>query len=63
LHEPSTARVIPLAVRRFRAAQLPATFVLDQSAAMSPEMTLAQYSEVTVGARISKSGSPGSKRR
>lgn len=51
---------IPLAVRRFRAAQLPVTFVLDQSAAMSPEMTLAQYSEVTVGARISKSGSPGS---
>ena len=52
---------IPLAVRRFRAAELPATFVLDQSAAMSPEMTLAQHSEVTVGARISKSGSPGSK--
>lgn len=51
---------IPLAVRRFRAAQLPVTFVLDQSAAMSPEMTLAQHSEVTVGARISKSGSPGS---
>ena len=52
---------IPLAVRRFRVAQLPVTFVLDQSAAMSPEMTLAQHSEVTVGARISKSGSPGSK--
>lgn len=51
---------IPLAVRRFRAAQLPVTFVLDQTAAMSPEMTLAQHSEVTVGARISKSGSPGS---
>lgn len=51
---------IPLAVRRFRAAQLPMTFVLDQSAAMSPEMTLAQHSEVTVGARISKSGNPGS---
>ena len=51
---------IPLAVRRFRAAQLPVTFVLDKSAAMSPEMTLAQHTEVTVGARISKSGSPGS---
>lgn len=50
----------PLAVRRFRAAQLPLTFVLDKSAAMSPEMTLAQHTEVTVGARISKSGSPGS---
>ncbi len=52
---------IPLAVKRFRAAQLPVEFVLDKAAAMSPEMTLAQHSEVTVGARISKSGSPGSK--
>lgn len=52
---------VPLAVKRFRAAQLPVEFVLDKSAAMSPEMTLAQYPEVTVGARISKSGSPGSK--
>jgi len=52
---------IPLAVKRFRAAQLPVEFVLDKAAAMSPEMTLAQHTEVTVGARISKSGSPGSK--
>jgi cytochrome c-type biogenesis protein CcmH len=52
---------VPLAVKRFRAAQLPVEFVLDKSAAMSPEMTLAQHAEVTVGARISKSGSPGSK--
>lgn len=49
---------IPLAVRRFRADQLPAQFVLDASAAMSPELTLAQFKEVVVGARISKSGSP-----
>lgn len=46
----------PLAVRRFRADQLPVEFVLDQSAAMSPELTLAQFKEVVVGARISKSG-------
>jgi len=52
---------VPLAVKRFRAAQLPVEFVLDKAAAMSPEMTLAQHTEVTVGARISKSGSPGSK--
>lgn len=52
---------VPLAVKRFRAAQLPVEFVLDKSAAMSPEMTLAQHTEVTVGARVSKSGSPGSK--
>jgi cytochrome c-type biogenesis protein CcmH len=52
---------VPLAVKRFRVAQLPVEFVLDKSAAMSPEMTLSQHTEVTVGARISKSGSPGSK--
>lgn len=50
---------IPLAVRRFRADQLPVEFVLDQSAAMSPDLTLAQFKEVVVGARISKSGTPG----
>lgn len=47
----------PLAVRRFRADQLPVDFVLDQSAAMSPNLTLAQFKEVVVGARIAKSGS------
>lgn len=52
---------VPLAVKRFRVAQLPVEFVLDKSSAMSPDMTLAQHAEVTVGARISKSGSPGSK--
>ncbi len=48
----------PLAVRRFRVDQLPAEFVLDESAAMAPNLTLAQFKEVVVGARISKSGSP-----
>lgn len=52
---------VPLAVKRFRAAQLPVEFVLDKSSAMSPEMTLAQHTEVTVGARISKSGGAGAK--
>jgi cytochrome c-type biogenesis protein CcmH len=51
---------VPLAVKRFRAAQLPVEFVLDKAAAMSPEMTLTPHTEVTVGARISKSGNPGS---
>lgn len=46
----------PLAVHRFRADQLPAEFVLDQSKAMSPELTLTQFKEVVVGARITKSG-------
>lgn len=48
----------PLAVRRYRVAQLPADFTLDRSAAMSPELTIAQFKEVVVGARISKSGNP-----
>ncbi len=48
----------PLAVRRFQVSQLPTEFVLDQSAAMSPDLTLAQYKEVVVGARIAKTGSP-----
>lgn len=52
----------PLAVRRFRADQLPVEFVLDQSAAMSPELTLAQFKEVVVGARITKSGNAISQR-
>lgn len=47
---------VPLAVRRFRADQLPAEFVLDQTSAMSPELTLAQFKEVVVGARITKTG-------
>lgn len=47
---------VPLAVRRFRADQLPAEFVLDQASAMSPELTLAQFKEVVVGARITKTG-------
>lgn len=49
---------VPLAVRRFRAAQLPVEFILDESAAMSPQMTIASQKEVVVGARISKSGNP-----
>lgn len=48
----------PLAVRRYRVGQLPADFTLDRSAAMSPELSIAQFKEVVVGARISKSGNP-----
>ncbi len=48
----------PLAVRRFRVKDLPATFVLDESAAMAPNLTLAQFKTVVVGARVAKSGGP-----
>jgi cytochrome c-type biogenesis protein CcmH len=47
---------MPLAIVRKRAADLPVTVTLDDSQAMSPAMKLSGFAEVTVGARISKSG-------
>ena len=50
---------MPLAAVRQRVADLPITLVLDDSMAMMPAMKLSQYPEVTVGAKISKSGTAG----
>ena len=47
---------MPLAIVRKQVRDLPATFVLDESSAMMPQMSLANFKEVVVGARISKSG-------
>ncbi len=47
---------IPLAVLRKRVSDLPLEFVLDDALAMSPELKLSAFAEVTVSARISKSG-------
>ena len=47
---------MPLAVQRLRAADLPATVVLTDGMGMMPSMTLSQFPQVVVGARISKSG-------
>jgi cytochrome c-type biogenesis protein CcmH len=54
---------MPLAILRKTAADLPMSFTLDDSMAMSPAMKLSNFPRVVVGARISKSGnampSPG----
>ena len=47
---------MPLAIQRLKASQLPATVTLDDSTSMMPSMRLSKFTEVVVGARISKSG-------
>ena len=48
---------MPLAILRFQARDLPATFTLDDSTSMNAAMKISNFPEVVVGARVSKSGS------
>lgn len=49
---------MPLAVQRLTVGQLPAQIVLSDAQAMAPGMNLSAHDQVTVIARVSKSGQP-----
>lgn len=52
---------MPLAIIRTQASALPLEFTLDETQAMMPNMSLAMFDQVIVGARISKTGDAMSK--
>jgi cytochrome c-type biogenesis protein CcmH len=51
---PASGSRMPLAVVRKQARDLPLTFTLDDTNAMTPEMTLSKHEQVVILARVSK---------
>jgi cytochrome c-type biogenesis protein CcmH len=47
---------MPLAILKRSVGELPLSFTLDDSMAMTPEFKLSKFPSVVVGARVSKSG-------
>jgi cytochrome c-type biogenesis protein CcmH len=47
---------MPVAIVRMRVADLPARFELDDRQAMSPDMRPSQFSELSISARVARSG-------
>ncbi len=47
---------MPLAILRKQVRDLPMTFTLDDSMAMTPEMKMSNFPELVIGARVSQSG-------
>ncbi len=47
---------MPLAILKRKASELPITFKLDDTTAMSDEMKLSKFEQVIVGARVSRTG-------
>jgi cytochrome c-type biogenesis protein CcmH len=47
---------MPLAIARLTAAQLPASVTLTDAMSMVPNLTLSKFTQIVLGARISKSG-------